>query len=89
LDENEYDREMDNAFNDEFGFALSDMQGDQSDDMSEMQMFSNRIGSLFRPINVIDAQSSAVHYNVSPYAYVLNNPLKYRDLMGLDTIPGT
>ncbi len=34
--------------------------------------------------NVITAENSAVHYNSSPYAYVLNNPLSYIDPVGLD-----
>ncbi len=40
---------------------------------------------LVNPTNAITAENSAVHYNMSPYAYVLNNPMKYIDLFGLDT----
>lgn len=50
-----------------------------------MIQFTNSISQLFRPRNVVDPQTSAVHYNTSPYTYVLNNPLKYVDLIGLDT----
>lgn len=88
LDENEYNREIDNAFKEEFGFTLfdKDVSAEQANELTETRKFARRIALLFTPKNAIDAESSAVHYNESPYAYVLNNPLKYMDLFGLDTV---
>lgn len=88
LDENEYDREIDNAFKEEFGFTLfdKDVPTEQANEFTETRKFANRIALLFTPKNAINAESSAVHYNESPYVYVLNNPLKYMDLLGLDTV---
>jgi RHS repeat-associated protein len=87
LREDEYDREINNAFQQEFGFGFSDkdLPEEHAGELAEIRKYANRIASFFTPKNVIDPESSAVHYNESPYVYVLNNPLKYRDLMGLDT----
>ncbi|MFC7526264.1 hypothetical protein ACFQRK_20055 [Parapedobacter sp. GCM10030251] len=46
--------------------------------------FGNMFGFL-GPRNMITADNSAIHYNSSPYSYVLNNPLIYNDPFGLDT----
>ena len=35
--------------------------------------------------NPLNGENSAIHYNMSPYAYVINNPMNYIDPMGLDT----
>ena len=35
--------------------------------------------------NVIDPMAEN-HYDTNPYHYVLNNPMRYRDYLGLDTI---
>jgi hypothetical protein len=45
---------------------------------------SNNGWKFFSPYSV-NAETSAIHYNSSPYTYVYNNPLLFRDLMGLDT----
>lgn len=39
---------------------------------------------MFSPLR-ITAETSAVHYNSSGYSYVLNNPIGYIDLFGLDS----
>ncbi|MBX3241940.1 MAG: hypothetical protein KIT80_13210 [Chitinophagaceae bacterium] len=62
--------------------------GDELEDNGNMSEFIERdfmYSLLINPTNAITAENSAVHYNMSPYAYVLNNPLKYIYLFGLDT----
>ena len=88
LDENEYEREVNNAFKRELGFVFNDKEPEkvETSELSEMKKCATKVASLFTPKNAIDPEASAVHYNSSPYAYVLNNPLKYMDLFGLDTV---
>lgn len=80
LDENEYDMEINNTLKEEFG-------DETMDELSEIRKLSNKYYQFFGPKS-ITSETSAVHYNSSPYTYVLNNPLKYIDLFGLDTLPG-
>ena len=40
---------------------------------------------IISPQNKITAENSAIHYSLSSYAYVLNNPLIYNDPLGLDS----
>lgn len=54
-------------------------------DAAEGRANASRYFSFLGPRNMITAGNSAVHYNSSPYAYVLNNPLSYIDPLGLDT----
>ncbi len=82
LNENEYDNELEKTIqNDREELGLNEdvsMEGEVRNTLTSMSAF-------FRPRNAITAENSGVHYNESPYAYVLNNPIKYIDLFGLDT----
>ena len=81
LDENEYDMEVEKGFAETFAGELSP---ETEEEIADIKKSSYRFSEIFRPKN-INAENSAVHYNSNPYAYVLNNPLLYRDLFGLDT----
>lgn len=56
------------------------------DDKDEMCKKVNGNLKFMRPLQ-LTAQNSAVHYNESPYAYVVNNPMNYIDPFGLDSLP--
>lgn len=80
LQEDEYWNEFDQEYKQEL---INEGYEDDGYDISEGR---KNVGLLFfNPINPITAENSAVHYNMSPYAYVLNNPMKYTDPFGLDT----
>jgi len=74
------------AFKEEYYNELSSM-GYEVDDyaLDEGRSEFDNMFSILGPNNVITAENSAIHYNSSPYAYVLNNPLLYNDPLGLDT----
>lgn len=82
LNENEYDYEVEKAMLDNKE-ELGLVEGGNTTEQVRSTFF--KLSSFFRPKNTITAESSAVHYNSSPYTYVLNNPLLYKDLFGLDT----
>ena len=78
LQEDEYWNGFENSSED------NDPSGENDFEISEVNLgFSSfNIAGIQ---NVITAGNSAVHYNSSPYGYVLNNPLSYIDPLGLDT----
>jgi RHS repeat-associated protein len=84
LNEYEYKYAVDKALKEEVG-----KEGVEDDDEETILGARKGTDDLLRilgPIN-LTAENSAVHYNESPYAYVLNNPLKYIDPLGLDSAP--
>ncbi len=80
LSENEYDNEVNSALKEEIG-----QEGTEEEFTDARKAVDNAL-QILGPMSVT-AENSAVHYNESPYAYVLNNPLKYIDPLGLDTVP--
>jgi RHS repeat-associated protein len=79
LQEDEYEREFETAFSEEMGDEYS------PESLMEAKEANRYIANLFGPAK-LTPENSVVHYNVSPYAYVLNNPMNYQDWMGLDTL---
>jgi RHS repeat-associated protein len=83
LQEHEYNLELDKDLKEEYGGN----DNEEKDNLSAFKREDDGLSSIFSP-KVLTADNSAIHYNSSPYAYVLNNPLKYIDLFGLDTTVG-
>jgi RHS repeat-associated protein len=81
LDENEYDMEVEKGFAEAF---TRELPPETEEEIAETKKASFKFSEIFRPKS-INAENSAVHYNSSPYAYVLNNPMNFVDLIGLDT----
>jgi RHS repeat-associated protein len=75
LNEDEYDYEVERLLSMETGNEV-----EYGEDETGLHYFSK----YFRP-KLLTADNSPIHYATSSYAYVLNNPLKYVDLHGLDT----
>jgi hypothetical protein len=55
------------------------------DPLSEDEYARDESGNLAISRGPILPSTSAIHYNSSSYAYVVNNPILYVDLFGLDT----
>jgi Pretoxin HINT domain len=85
LREDEYWSEFDNAYRENLA-----QEGYEADDesLAEARESIGDISGIFSPVN-INGENSAVHYNSSPYTYCLNNPILYRDFLGLDTMKKT
>lgn len=79
LDVHEYNLAVDKGFADED--EMSDLRDDK-EVVADIRKYVDRDLSFLGPIN-LTAESSPVHYNESPYAYVVNNPLRYIDPLGL------
>lgn len=82
LNEHEYDNEVSKALKEELG--QEGIDEDNKEYFSNTRKAVDKALQILGPIN-LTAENSAVHYNESPYAYVLNNPLNYIDPLGLDT----
>jgi RHS repeat-associated protein len=72
---------------------MKDDEDDNKTDLSESEGFGkfwpqdndNSKDGILGSSPSLTALNSAVHYNISPYAYVMNNPTNYIDPFGLDT----
>jgi RHS repeat-associated protein len=83
LNEHEYQYALDKSLADEQ--ELDDIRDDK-EAMDDARNSVNKYLRILGPIN-LTAENSAVHYNESPYAYVMNSPLRYIDPLGLDSLP--
>jgi hypothetical protein len=60
-------------------------EGDE-ETVSEARNSTDDFLRILGPIK-LTAENSAIHYNESPYTYVMNNPMNYIDPLGLDSLP--
>ncbi|MBL7733332.1 MAG: hypothetical protein JNM88_19345, partial [Chitinophagaceae bacterium] len=77
LQEDEYEGNLEENLKAEY-------DGIQDDEVERIKEQFYNFTYLFKPKS-INGDNSAIHYNSSLYSYVLNNPMKYVDLFGLDT----
>ncbi len=73
----------------EYTYTLNAVISEELEDEYEKEEIRKQINGILnflQPIK-LTAQNSAVHYNESSYAYVMNNPMNYIDLFGLDSLP--
>ncbi|GEM_PF-4633073 len=82
LQEDEYWDQFDKLYSSELN---SERYSTSYEDLMDGRRNTGMYG-LLGPFNRINASNSAVHYNSSPYSYVLNNPVGYVDLFGLDSM---
>jgi RHS repeat-associated protein len=78
-----------NQYNTAFEEELTKAADENGEDYDEETLTYAR-DDLFASFGVITprrftGENSTIHYNSSPYSYVLNNPVNYIDPMGLDT----
>ncbi|MFT3675500.1 MAG: RHS repeat-associated core domain-containing protein [Chitinophagaceae bacterium] len=66
----------------------SELQSDEFSDGNGLEMYDTKFRGLDPQLGrwwQCDPLAE-FHYGMSPYAYVLNNPISYNDLLGLDTV---
>ena len=83
LTENEYE----NGLNESLKQVINEEGlGEDEETIEEVKSYAEKYLRILRPVN-LTAESSAIHYNEGQYVYVLNNPIRYVDPFGMDTLP--